>query len=159
MRLYSAFIALFLLTTSTTRAQDDDFSRRSLKGIKGVHIVVDLSPGIAEDSGLSTIALRTDIELKLQQASIPVLATGDPYLYVGILVVPSSDKATWPYAVTVELHQPVALTRDSSITVQRAITWNVLRWGDVDKQNLRNLRTDVQDTVDMFINAYLAVNQ
>jgi len=43
--------------------------------------------------------------------------------------------------------------------VQRAITWNVLRWGDVDKQNLRSLRTDVQDTVDMFINAYLAVNQ
>jgi hypothetical protein len=159
MRLYSAFIVLFLLSTSATHAQDDDFSRRSLKGIKGVKVVVDLSPGIAEDSGLTTIALRTDIQLKLQQASIAVLATGDLYLYIGIAVVPSSDKATWPYAVMVELHQPVALTRDSSIVAPRAITWNVLRWGDVDKQNLRSLRTDVQDTVDMFINAYLAVNQ
>jgi hypothetical protein len=159
MRPYFAFFVLLLVSSSTTRAQDDDFSRRSLKGIKGVQLVVDLSPGIAEDSGLTAIALRTDIELKLRQASIPVFATGDPYLYVGIAVLPSSDKAIWPYAVMVELHQPVALTRDSSILAPRAITWNVLRWGDVEKQNLRSLRNDVKDTVDMFINAYLAVNQ
>jgi hypothetical protein len=158
MRLCAAFIVLFLFSTSTTLAQDDESSRRSLKGIKGVQVVLDLSPGIAEDSGLTTIGLRTDIEVKLRQASIPVFATGDPQLYVGIKILASSDKATWPYLVMVELHQPVVLTRDSSILAPRAVTWNVLRWGDVGKENLRRLRNEVYDTLDMFINAYLDVN-
>ena len=159
MRLCSALIVLFLLSTSNTRAQDDESSQRSLKGIKGVQVVVDLSPGIEDDSGLTTIGLRTDVALKLQQASIPVLTTGDPQLYVGIKILASGDKSIWPYLVTVELRQPVALTRDPSILVPRAVTWYVVRWGDIGKENLRRLRNEVSDTLDMFIGNYFDVNQ
>ena len=70
----------------------------------------------------------------------------------------SSDKATRPYLVTVELRQPVVLARDSFDPGAARRYWNVVRWGDIGKENLRRLRDEVNDTLDIFIGNYFDVN-
>jgi hypothetical protein len=114
MRLYAALIVLSLFTVPTAHAADDENSRITLRGLKGVQIIVNLSRDIEQNGGLTAKAIRTDVELKLRQAAIPVLATADPYLYVAVGIVPASDRVIWPYVIAIELRQPVVLTRDSS---------------------------------------------
>jgi hypothetical protein len=72
-------------------------------------------------------------------------------------IEPCCDRV-WPYSLDVEVIQAAALTRDPSITVLLATTWSVSAFGYTSKPNVRNLREDIKDEVDKFINAYLAVN-
>jgi hypothetical protein len=159
MRLYTAFIALFVFCAPITRASDDEFSRRSLRGFRTIQVVIDAPPPEAEQAGLTKSAIQTDVELKLRQAGIRVLdqTTDVPWLHVAVFVIPSSD-SNWPYAIEVELCQGVTLTRDPSISLIGTPTWSVGGYGSVGRQNVRSLREDVKDAVDKFINAYLAVN-
>jgi hypothetical protein len=160
MRLYTAFVVLFLLLAPIAHAIDSEDTRSSLRGLKGVEVIIDLSPRPeVEQNGLTASAIRTDVELKLRQAGIPVLATegGNPWLGVIINVLPSSG-TIWPYVITVELRQSAFLLRDSSILALGTVTWSVGSFGGVGKQDLRSVRDDAKDQVDKFINAYLAVN-
>lgn len=160
MRLYTAFAVLFLFSVPIAHAIDSQDTRSSLRGLKGVEVIIDLSPRPeAEQNGLTTSAIRTDVELKLRQAGIPVLATegGNPWLGVIVNVVPSSG-TIWPYAITVELRQNAFLLRDSSILALGTVTWSVGAISGVGKQDLSSVRDVVKDQVDKFINAYLAVN-
>jgi hypothetical protein len=141
-------------------AADDENTRPSLTGLRGVAVIIeDLTPEI-ERNGLTVSAIRTDVELKLRQAGIPIIGLvntpGNPFLHISVDVI-RSDRPTWPYVITVALHQMVFLTRDPSISVHLA-TWDVSSYGTIPKQNLRNLRDSVKDLVDEFINIYLAVN-
>jgi hypothetical protein len=97
--------------------------------------------------------------LKLRQAGIPVLDLnlGEAYLDIFLQLIPASD-GLWPYTIKVEVFQEVALVREPSIVVPLAVTWSVGSYGRARKQEVRNLRDNVKDLVDKFINAYLAVN-
>jgi hypothetical protein len=64
----------------------------------------------------------------------------------------------YAFGITVELRQAVALGREPSI-IEMATTWSSgLMLGTIGSAVLRNLRHEVADMVDTFINAYLAVN-
>ena len=130
MRLYAACIFVFFLFASPGRAGDDEKSRMSLRGLKGMQVVVEHLEPEVEQHGLTTSALQTDVELKLRQAGIPML-----------------DRA----------HNDV-LVRDPSIVVPIAQTGRVGSFGHVQRLEVRGLRDNVKDYVDKFINAYLAVN-
>jgi len=121
-------------------------------------IIEDLKPEV-EQNGLTTSAIQIDVELKLRQAGIPVLAGGasNPFLHISVNVFPSTS-AIWPDTILVELRQSVSLTRDPSITVPLAATWDVGVFGEVPKLNVRDLRNSVKDIVDQFINDYLTAN-
>jgi hypothetical protein len=160
MRLFAALVVPFLFSAPIVHADDDENTRPSLRGLTGVAVIIeDLKPEI-EQNGLTLSAIRTDIELKLRQAGIPIIGLvnipGKPFLHISVDVL-RSDRPTWPYAIRVELRQMVSLTRDPAISMHTA-TWDVGSYGTIAKQNLRNLRDSAKDLVDEFINAYLAVN-
>jgi hypothetical protein len=159
MRIHTAFVVLFLLSAPIAHASNNEFSQLSLKGLKGVAVIIeDLKPEI-EQNGLTVTAIQTDVELKLRQAGIPISATGagNPSLHISVNILQSTS-AILPHVITIELRQTVFLTRDPSIIVPGAATWDVGVFGQVPKLNVRSLRDDVKDLVDRFINAYLAVN-
>ena len=157
MRLCTAFVVVSLISTPTAHALDNEISRRSLRGLKGVQVIVESQKPEVEQNGLMTGAIQTDVELKLRQAGIPVSDRGDAGLIVGVSVLTSSD-GLWPFMITVELDQTTALSRDPSIFLPAVPTWDVRVFGHVGKQNVRSLRDSVKDLVDQFINAYLTVN-
>jgi hypothetical protein len=152
-----------LLAASVATAADNENTRRSLKGLKGINVLVEPVKAEVEQGGLTKTSIQTDVELKLRQAGITVLteaeslaAPGSPYLYISVGTVGSGPLSA--YATHVELAQSVRLDRDPGIWLAGATTWSVASVGTVGRDNLREIRDDIKDNVDQFINAYLSVN-
>ncbi len=163
--MYKILMVLFLLIPSSVLAQTDS-EVESLKGLKGVNVLVEvLNPDIEAD-GLSIDNIQTDVELKLRLAGIKVLTRqemlkepGSPYLYVNV----NSHKiesGTYSFNIMVSLKQGVYLECDSSIRIFGVTTWNNATIGGVTRlQNVSNfIRDGIKDFVDEFINDYLSVN-
>ncbi|MGA2267560.1 MAG: hypothetical protein ABSH44_03720 [Bryobacteraceae bacterium] len=151
-----------LLAASVATAVDNEFTRKSLKGLKGVNVLVEPLEAEVEQGGLTKTSIQTDVELRLRQAGITVLtdaenlaAPGSPYLYIVVLTFRGPQ---YNYSIGVELCQSVRLERDPSIQIFGATTWSVAGIGGVSRNNPRAIRDDIKDYVDMFINAYLSVN-
>jgi hypothetical protein len=144
-----------------------DMKRGSLRGLKGLGVVVEELQPEAERDGLTKSQLRTDVELKLRQAGLRVLSPeeslkepGSPYLYVNLNTAKSEVLyafATYAYALQVALKQEVTLTRDPDIRGS-ATTWDTGVLGTVGAANLPDLRKTLSDVLDRFINDYLAAN-
>ncbi len=153
---------MLLCSTVAVRADDDEYSRRSLAGLKGIAIFIPELPPEVEQSGLMNSAIRTDVELKLRQSGIHIIGANEgdglsAVLTVGVEVLPSGT-GLWAYDVNVDVRQVVVLARDPSIRLPLNKTWSSGAFGTVGKLNVRNLREQVKDQVDKFINAYLSVN-
>lgn len=152
----SRLVMVLLVAANAATAVDAGFSRASLKGLKGVQVLVEPLQTEVEQGGLNKASIQTDVELKLRQAGITVLTEeGTPYLYID---VNTSSGSLYAYFVGVKLCQTVRLDRDPSIQVLLATTWDVGEVGTVGRVNLRSIRDRIKDLVDMFINAYLSVN-
>src|SRR6266487_6788482 len=146
---------------------DNSSSRQTLAGLRGVYVDVELKTDEAQRSGLTEVKLRTDVELKLRQAGIKVVAfeeTGDtlglPTLFVGVSAVPLKTLGgLYAISVTVDIFQPIALVRNPS-TVAVGETWQAAGvCGAAGADNVEEIaRKAVRDMTDQFINAYLAVN-
>jgi hypothetical protein len=155
------FVALPFLIPAQAAA-DSNAERESLKGLRGVAVVVLAAPE-AEQGGLSQATLQTDVELKLRQAGIRVLtsterpsAPGAPILVV-TLGTTRSPAGFYAYAVTVGLAQHVYLARDPTMGAW-ATTWTTGSVGYTGQARMDTIRSVVRDYVDRFLNAYLAVN-
>jgi hypothetical protein len=155
------FVALPFLIPAQAAA-DSNAERESLKGLRGVAVVVLAAPE-AEQGGLSQATLQTDVELKLRQAGIRVLtsterpsAPGAPILVV-TLGTTRSPAGFYAYAVTVGLAQHVYLARDPTMGAW-ATTWTTGGVGYTGQAHVDTIRNTVRDYVDRFLNAYLAVN-
>jgi hypothetical protein len=148
---------------------DNEDSRRTLAGLRGVYVVVSDMKEDARQKGLWEAQLRTDVELKLRQAGINVLTKeevrrtpGLPHLDVTTSTLQLQESALsglYAFAINVELVQAVCLGRSPSVlTLGR--TWNATGvFGTVGSDNLGEyVRKDVRDVTDQFINAYLAAN-
>lgn len=164
--------ALLILgaVANAATAQDDDNTRRTLKGLLGVEVGVEPVPRDGEDRGLTTKAIQTDVELQLRLAGIRVLgdtevyrpldpagrpssaATARPYLYVIVNVFGRNN--TWAYSIEVTLRQDAVLA--NGVTA-RAETWSVAGVG-LAGADLRGVRDVVKDNINQFINAWLSVN-
>src|SRR5882672_8515945 len=66
-------------------------SRQTLAGLTGVYVSVEVLTGDAQRNELWETQLRTDVELRLREAGVKVVAMEDiksipglPYLYVGV---------------------------------------------------------------------------
>lgn len=62
-------VALALVMATGVKAADNEIARSSLKGVKAVKVVIEVSP-IASQNGLTEASIRTDVELKLRLADI-----------------------------------------------------------------------------------------
>lgn len=153
--------AMALLIAATLQAEGG-VTDATLKGIRGVKVVVDLNSD-AEEAGLRKSDIQTDVELKLRLAGIKVLAQeewlkepGSPLLAVNANLLQAGKEMPGLYAVSVELLQGVTLVRDLSMTM--ATTWRTEAAAIVGQNNPRPIRDTLGDQLDKFLNAYLSVN-
>jgi len=145
-----------------------EMDRKSLRGLKGIAVVVEALQPEAERDGLTKSQIQTDSELKLRQAGIRVLPTeesfkvpGSPYLYMNINTTKNDVLygafSTYVFSLQVALKQDVTLTRDSDLKGS-ATTWETHALGTVGANNLQDTRRVLGDLLDRFINDYLAEN-
>jgi len=140
-------------------------NRATLKGLKGVGVLVEKLAPEAESAGLVRNQLQSDVESKLQKAGIKVLSKeesaktpGEPYLYINInLNTAKTESDIYPYSIDILLIQKVSLLRDPKITTY-ATTWSTSGVGSIGKYILGQLPDNIKDIVDIFIKAYQAEN-
>ena len=143
---------------------DEDYTRKTLAGLKVVYVVVEPIKDDAERDGLRGDQVSTDVELTLRQAGITVLGgeqgtfpAGTALLYVNVHAFKSPGMDVYAYSVEVQLHQQVRLLRNPTVTVLTA-TWSTGSLGLAGPAYLSSVREVVRDQIDKFINAYLAAN-
>lgn len=154
-------IAFLMFVSTLVFAADEEVSRATLGGLKGVYVAVEeLDPEIERD-GLTKNQIQTDVELKLLQAGIKVLSKeqwkrekGSPYLYVNAHIMKVMS-GVYIFNITTEFIQEVRLVRNSNIKAPAAI-WSAETLGISD--HVRDIRDPARERVDKFINAYLSVN-
>lgn len=158
--------ALLLGITSSIMAQSSD-EKGSLRGLKGIYVLVEKVGGRVEQQGLTTSQLKTDAELKLRKAGIRVATSGESLdshigtLHISVTASPTQSVPNlYQVTIVVELLQDVRLARDPTISVFSAATYAVWRGcGTVGVDHLRDdVRNAAGDDVDVFINDYLAMN-
>jgi hypothetical protein len=118
----------------------------------------------AEVQGVSLKQIQTDVELRLRKSGIRVLPfsgvsrlEGQPFLWISVLAL-KNPLGVSVYSVNVELWQDVRLKRNPAISVSAATYVVEPRLVVVDSRNIKQLREDLSDCVDTFINDYLAMN-
>lgn len=144
-------------------AQDDEFTRPMLRGLRGIHVFVEeINPDV-ERAGLTRSELQAKTEQQIRRAGIKVLSKeeqvlekGRPYLYVYLHIIKFGTRITrYLFYIQVQLNQDVYLVRDSTIWGP-AVTWSTGGTGiDFDLDNVRSI---VKKKVDDFINTFLIMN-
>jgi len=138
--------------------------RTTLRGLKGVYVLIEeLNPDLEKD-GLTGEQLLTDAELKLRKVGIEVLTEEEwlktpdlPYLYVNI----NGDKVKNTFyciSIHVSLIQEIRLERNSFIKASGS-TWQTSSVGGCNESVvISTVRDGLGDIIDNFINDYLAEN-
>jgi hypothetical protein len=144
-------------------AFDNEDTRATLRGVEGVHVLIEYLKPEVERAGLTRQRLQTDVELQLHRAGIPVLTKeerlripGAPYLYVSVQVLLKSDGLTTAYNIGITLRQRASLEIDASLAT--VSTWEIGAIGIVGIARIDTIRNHVRDYVDEFINVYFSVN-
>ncbi len=157
-------LVVFLLFNHPVLGQTKE-QRESLRGIKGIRVVIEhISPDAGRD-GLIREQLETDVEWRLRRSGIAGIILrpeeetfSTPYLHVYVNAYKPRDSELYAYNVGVEFRQGVLLPRDLTIKTYAA-TWKSTEIGTVAGRKLSNgIKDSVADQIDKFINDYLTVN-
>ncbi len=149
-------------SSSIAHAMDSKLSRSTLTGLQRVGILVQsVGPNIAEE-GISISQIKSDVELKLRTVGIEVFSNknefssekGHPFINVNINCLPEMDSGLYAYSVHVELVQNAFLERNNLILAP-ATTWSS---SSLSISKISDIRNNIKDVVDRFLNAYLSVN-
>ena len=144
-------------------------SMESLKGLKGVEVLIEeLNPDL-EDLNLTMIQMQSEVEAKLRKASVPVLSKEEneriqplrkPYLYIRINSSKlSSRRESIAYNIGIALNQQVTLRGHAEAKkCFFAPTWYTSVVGAAGRKNVEVILEAVQDLTDKFIHAYLKAN-
>ena len=143
-------------------ALDDELSRQTLKGIQGVHVVIEsLTPEIGGEE-LDKEGLRKGTVQKLEGGGITVLSEpeiqmtpGRPHIYVHTSILKYNYVPVYIYRNRVEFAQDVYLVRDYEVKTG-AVTWSVSAIGLASK--LEDIGASMEKLVDYFVEAYVSVN-
>jgi len=164
-------IVMIFASASTLTLSDPIFAingvsnRATLRGLKGVGVLVEKLPPEVEQEGLKRDQIQIEVESKLRTAGIKVLTReeafntpGEPFLYININVnIAKTESEIYPYSIDLLLIQKVSLLRDPNLT-SYAITWSTGGVGSIGKTIVRELEEGVEAMVDVFIKAYLDEN-
>ena len=157
MRKYISFGMLLLLAVSAS-ASDDKTDRATLRGIKGVCTIVEVTgPGVGKDR------LQVEVDGRLTGAGILVDKSATPCVYLNVRPLQAMGRNNKPiglYAVELTLHlfQTVALTRDPS-TKAYAPTWSVSNLATVPADDLEPAARQITiDLTDKFVEAFRSAN-
>lgn len=168
MRIAQLFISALLLLLLITQVEAQVTSdRESLRGLNGVGVFFKAEPNKLKDAGLDLAQLSSDVTLRLRKAGIRILETeaekkqapGYPHLLCGVSVS-SVESHRVSFLITVSVLQWVYLARKPKGEALYLTTWNKGNvHGNADLDELpQTIRTLLGDSLDLFINDYLAVN-
>ncbi len=144
-------------------------SMESLKGLKGVEVLIEeLNPDL-ENLSLTMIQIQIDVESKLRKAGVPVLSKEEnekiqplrkPYLYLRINSCKlSSRRESIAFNIGIALNQQITLRGVfDSKKCFFAPTWYTNVVGSAGRKNVQEILDAVQDLTDKFISAYLKAN-
>lgn len=163
MRYVVMAILMTLICLDMSVAQTRDQQRDSLRGLKGVEVIIESLRPDAQADGLSQEAIRTAVELILRSKGIRVLTRSEslstpaaPYLYVKVSTYNHSSDL-YAYAVTVEVMQQVSLAQKPQ-QMMSATTWGQGAVGTIGHSNIRIVIDSVESKVKEFANDFLAAN-
>ncbi|MFQ5709667.1 MAG: hypothetical protein ACE5HO_19600 [bacterium] len=158
------FSTCFVFSTPS-RAQSNFSETESLRGLRGVMVLVEKLPEHLIAEGLSKAQLEKAVEARLHKANIPVLTEpewlrvlGSPLLWININAFNIDRAGYLAYAIEVQLHQHVILTRKPSFETM-APTWNSGSIGIAKAKDFKRLQKALNKHVDRFIKQYLEMNQ
>lgn len=142
-------------------AEEENPERESLKGLTGVHVIVEDLDSDAKELGLTVAELLTKAELELRKANIRVMTKDEnsktdqrAYLYISIVTVVEEGLVT--YNLSVKLSQRVELTNGYRML---ACTWSTTSVGTVGASRIKLINTDaLPGKIEKFANDFLAVN-
>jgi hypothetical protein len=163
---FSVIIVMVLVcVVPSALALDSDVNRETLRGLKGVRVLVEDLASEVGKAGLTKNQLQADIEDKLRKAGIKALTQdecfatpGEPYLYVNInLNFRKADPNIYSFSMDIGVIQNVTLDRDPKQKTYAA-TWSTGGVGSIEKEFLPRLKDSVDDLLNLFIKSYLAVN-
>ena len=156
-----AIFTVIFIFAGVCSASDDTFSRGTLKGVKGIYVLIEDLPKDIEEKGLTLGQIQTDVELKLRMAGIKILSREEslaskdqPYLYVKLYT--KKSVSSFCLNISIEFSQKVILQRTSESA--DATTWSTESVGSFGEENIMQIRDAIKDGVDIFINAYLSIN-
>jgi len=157
----AALVGFILICGNTYAFFDSKHTRLTLKGLKGVFVLVeDLNEEVVKD-GLTRDDIRTDVEQKLRLAAIPVFSQEESYKEPGVAIlvifanIGKQAKRSYVCYIQVSLTQDVTLVRSPDVkTIGQTWSTGGIGWG----MELKDIRDRIKHYVGEFINAYLSVN-
>lgn len=137
----------------------DTLQRNTLRGLAGVQVRIgDLADDVERD-GLAQADLQTDVEPRLRQYAVPVsYARQAAVLHAALTTLELDELGGYSFTASPHLTQWARLIGEPRTPFQ-AVTWTGRRvLGFTPTEKLSAVGRAVQDRVDEFIDAYLAVN-
>jgi hypothetical protein len=122
--------------------------------------------GEEEQTEITKSQIQTDVELRLRKAGLIVDATSVSALRVLLMIhktpvlsaVPNDPVVVnFSIVLNIRLVQRLQLLRNPALLVN-AGTWESMNLSVIRQGQLKEVRDDVNDMVDRFINDYLAAN-
>lgn len=142
-------------------------SKESLKGLKGVEVLVDEVGADLEEYNLTTSQVLVNVVSRLRKAGIEVLSTEEdekiqplrkPYLAVKISSI--RLKRTLAFSIQIGLNQQVLVRGSSELkkTPFFSPTWYTGSMGAVGGTNVSEICEVLNSLIDKFTSAYWEVN-
>jgi len=157
--LTTAIAVFFLCFISFAFAEDKELTRLTLRGIKGVYVVIESIEPEIESLGLTQAQIRADVEAKLREASLtisPDFQRGLPAVYLYVQVLRPEKINRLFYSISLSLLQNVVLERDPNVKTNTD-TWLVRVLGM--SSGTEAIRSDIRSLLDQFIEEYRKANQ
>lgn len=149
-------LAVLFLFHSLAFGLDNEMARKTLRGLEGVYVLISLDEKIHQVELLESQS-KTDVDKKLRTAGIKVLLDkpGVPWMRVHLYSLTNNQDIV--YMVHLDLIQDAHLIKNYKLTrLTRVITWST---GYLRRTyRIEDIRSDIKDLTDQFINAYLSVN-
>jgi len=148
---------MLLLPPTANAAGDAPLDRATLKGLKGVSVVVDVIDPELEKLGLTREAMLSRLLARLKARHINVDTGATEFVGLRITAVRASH-GPMALSLTLGLYQPVLLSRNHDVRTSTQ-TWEVESVVLVDPKILVTAsRESADELADRFAAAFLAIN-
>lgn len=167
----SISLVLALAVAGAVYGSDEKTDRATLRGVKAVCTVVEITGPSQEGIPVSREKLQTEIEGRLTSAGLAVDKNATTCLYLNIQMLPAlaqnrvkalgkNSRPTGLFALDLNLQflQTVALQRDPTIKTY-APTWSVSNLATLPAEDIGAASRQITvDVTDRFVQAYRSVN-
>ena len=150
-------IGLLLLPRATSAAGDAPLDRATLRGLKGIGVVIDAIDPELRKLGVTREALITRLLGRLQGDGITIDPAATEFVGLRITAVRGS-RGPWALSLSFGLYQPVLLSRSHDVRTSTQ-TWEVetVLMADVKVLSMACSET-ADDLADRFASAFHSVN-